>query len=106
VLQRSSVAAGGGSDNQKPAPPEFPLELGGQPIGVPGATQLIEQCHAAQGDGEAHEELQNGFQHAQPLSFNQPRRSIQERSFQDAVAGAMLGSRQVCRWLQTIPCRP
>lgn len=61
------VAAGGGGGNQKPTPAEFAAELDGQPIGHPGATQLVEQGHAAEADGEADEELKDGFQHAQPM---------------------------------------
>ena len=61
------IAAGGGGGNQKPTPAELAAELDGQPIGHPGATQLVEQGDAAQADGEADEELEDGFQHARPL---------------------------------------
>lgn len=84
------IATAGGGGNQKPAPAEFAAELDGQVIGDPGATQLIEQGHAAQADGEADEELQDGFQHARPLCWSQPRGSGRGQHVQEAAAGAML----------------
>ena len=66
-----SVGSGRGGDHQQPATAKLPAELGGEPIGDPGATQLVEQGQTAQADGDAHEKLQDGFEHARPLHWSQ-----------------------------------
>lgn len=102
-----SVGAGRGGGHQKAATAELPAELGGKAIGDPGAAQLVEQGHAAQADGETDEKLEDGFQHARPPFWHQPRRWFQRGCpFQDGAGGAMLERRPVCRWLPTIPCQP
>ena len=50
--------------DQKAAPAQLSLKLGGEAIGDPGTAQLPEECDAAQPDGEAHEQLQGQFEHA------------------------------------------
>jgi hypothetical protein len=67
---------------------------------------MVEQGDAAQADGEADEKLKDGFQHARPLCWSQPRGSIQDHLVQEAAAGAMLEHCPVRRWLPTIRCRP
>ena len=50
--------------HQKPATAKLPAELGGEPIGDPGASDLVEQGQAPQADGKANKKLQDGFEHA------------------------------------------
>lgn len=62
--EHGSVAAGRRGGHQKPATAKLPAELGGEPIGDPGASDLVKQGQAAQADGKANKKLQDGFEHA------------------------------------------